>query len=161
MLSWAWILWLLTLWTVNTCSLRIRCSVLDGNLQKHRAVWGSLRPNEKQVFVEFDCTVRKCKPLHPLLVLIHFQNKLWSYVDDQDSRMVWASCLVSEGDDRFSLKSTQKLEESWFMGCTVTLPAADWSRLLPQTPQTDTRQQWRRVRGQWEYKPVLVGSAGQ
>lgn len=47
---------------------------------------------------------RNCKPLHPLLVLVCFQNKLWSHVDHQRSRVLRPTCLVSGGGDNLNFR---------------------------------------------------------
>lgn len=91
MFSWVWILWLRTLWTVDTCSFRIRCSVEDGNLQKPNGRF-QRRPLSANVIVG---TV---KPLHPGLVQIRVQNVLWGDVHHQGCGVLGASRLISEED---------------------------------------------------------------
>lgn len=46
--------------------------------------------------------VGEIRPLHPLFVLICFQNGLWSHVDHQHSGVLCPSCLVSGRDDRLN-----------------------------------------------------------
>lgn len=99
------------------------------------------------------------KPLHPLLVFICVQNRVWSHVDNQNHRILRASGLVSGRQNEFkyiflhtfSLDYARKTDNR-------TSSAAGCCKQIRQTPRTDTRRQQRLVRGRWECKPARVGS---